>query len=279
MSLRLEKSDLIFKSLLTLFTLAVFVFLFITCYKAPITGRSQLILLSQQEVAQLGVAAFQQVLKEEDVSNNPEYNEAVRTVAARITRVSNTPNYNWEYRVIKGDKTINAFALPGGKIGVYTGILPIAKNDAGLATILGHEVAHVSANHGAERMSAGLLAELGAVGLGVALKDSSAVNAIMQAFGLGVQVGVLLPFGRTQESEADRIGLVYMAKAGYDPREAVAFWGRMQEASQGSARPPEFLSTHPGYETRVNNLKRWIPEAMQHYRASNKARNYLISLK
>jgi len=280
MSNMLGKPDWIKKSFLTLSIIVGLIFVFIACYKAPITGRSQLILLPQEQIAEMGVTAFRQVLQEENLSNNQEYNEAVRTVGTRITRVSNTPNYNWEYKVIKGDDTANAFALPGGKIGVYTGILPIAKTNAGLATILGHEVAHVAANHGAERISAGILAQLGAAGLSIALRnqDPGVLNGIMQAFGLGVTVGALLPFSRTQESEADKIGLIYMAKAGYDPRESLAFWSRMQESSDDKPSPPEFLSTHPSYGTRIETLRRWVPEAMYYYQRSDKAPNYLIAL-
>jgi predicted Zn-dependent protease len=280
MSNRLKQSTWTVKSFYRLSIALVSVFLFIHCYQAPVTGRSQLILLPTQQVDQMGVTAFQEVVKKEGVSNNPRYNEALRRVASRITRVSDTPNYNWEYRVIDDDDTINAFALPGGKIGVYTGILPIAKNDAGLATVLAHEVGHVAAHHGAERLSAGILAELGAAGLGVALsnKDPGVVNAVMQAFGLGVTVGGILPFSRNQESEADRIGLIYMARAGYDPRESIGFWQRMADATKNKPRPPQFLSTHPGSGTRITNLQKWMPEAMYYYERSNKATNSLISL-
>ena len=227
----------------------------------------------------MGTAAFQEVLSKEKVSNNEIYNEAVRRVGGKIERVSDTPRYNWEYKVFKDDKTVNAFALPGGKIGVYTGIIPIANNDAGLATVLGHEVAHVAAHHGAERISAGILAQLGAVAFSIALSNRNpvVVDAIMQAYGVGVTVGGILPFSRAQESEADRIGLIYMAKAGYDPREAIEFWNRMETETKDKPRPPEFLATHPGYGTRVSNLKKWLPEAMRYYESSDRATNLLIS--
>jgi len=144
---------------------------------------------------------------------------------------------------------------------------------------LGHEVAHVAAHHGAERLSAGILAELGAAGLGVALrnKDPGVVDAVMQAFGIGVTVGGILPFSRNQEAEADRIGLIYMARAGYDPRESIGFWQRMAEATKSKPKPPEFLSTHPGSGSRIGNLQKWLPEAMYYYERSNKAPNSLIS--
>ena len=247
--------------------IAVFAFL-IACQTAPITGRSQLILVSSQEASEMGNAAFQEVIKEEGVSNNPQYNSQLARVASRIVSVANTPRYNWEYKVIKGDNVVNAFALPGGKIGVYTGMFRVADSDAALAAVIGHEVAHVAARHGAERASTGILANLGAAGLQAALggQNPAVMSAIMNAYGVGVNVGAILPFSRTQEAEADRIGLIYMAEAGYDPNEAIAFWERMQSASGGSIAPPEFLSTHPSYGTRINNLKQWLPEAMQHYK-------------
>ena len=276
---RTRKPDWIGKFLFALFITLVTSFLLITCYKAPVTGRSQLILISEEQANQMGTAAFQEALSKEKASNNESYNEAVTRVAGRITGVSDTPRYNWDYKVFKDDKTINAFALPGGKIGVYSGIIPVAMNDAGLATVLGHEVAHVAAHHGAERISAGILAQLGAVALGIGLsnRDPIVVDAIMQAYGVGVTVGGILPFSRAQESEADRIGLIYMAKAGYDPNEAIEFWNRMETATNNKPQPPEFLATHPGYGTRLNNLKKWLPETIRYYEGSNRAQNLLIS--
>ncbi len=259
--------------------LIVFLSILIACQTAPVTGRSQLILVSPQEASEMGNAAFQEVVKEEGVSNNPQYNRQLARVSSRIVSVANTPvgnfpyqrpvpQYNWEYKVIKGDDVVNAFALPGGKIGVFTGMFPVANTDAALATVIGHEVAHVAARHGAERASAGILANLGAAGLQAALggQNPAVMSAIMNAYGIGVNVGGILPFSRTQEAEADRIGLIFMAEAGYDPNEAIGFWERMQSASGGSPAPPEFLSTHPSYGTRINNLKQWLPEAMQYYK-------------
>jgi predicted Zn-dependent protease len=251
----------------------------IACYKAPVTGRSQFILLSQSEENQMGVAAFQEVKKEEKISTNPTYNNAVTRVGERIAAVSDTPAYNWEFVVFDDDETINAFALPGGKVGVYTGILEVAQTDAGLATVMAHEVGHVAARHGGERVSADVLAQIGAMGLSVALggSDPYLSSAIMQAYGIGVTVGGMLPFSRSQEAEADHIGLIYMAEAGYDPREAVAFWERMDAAVKGKPQPPEFLSTHPGYGTRINNLKNWLPQAIPVYERSEKAPNNQIT--
>jgi len=258
--------------------LFAFAALFTACYKAPVTGRSQLILIPQSEEIQLGLTAFQQLIKKEKISSNPAYNHAVGDVVGRIAKISDRPNFDWEYKVIEDDDQINAFALPGGKIGVYTGILPIAKNEAGLATVIGHEVAHATARHGGERITAGILAQLGAVGLNVALRNNDpAIIAIANsAYGMGVAVGAILPFSRTQEAEADRIGLVYMSKAGYNPKEAIYFWDRMNEATRDKQSPPEFLSTHPNYKTRRANLEKWQPEAMAYYNAAQKAPNPLI---
>jgi predicted Zn-dependent protease len=265
-----------FKFLIIAFLLSAAIV--IACYKAPVTGRSQFIILTQSEENQMGLAAFQEVLKTEQISKNQQYNEAVKRVGMRIVGVADTPSYNWDFKVLKDDEQINAFALPGGKVGVYTGILPVAENDAGLATVIGHEIGHVAARHGAERVSTEVLAQIGAVGLSAALggSDPWVTSAVMEAYGIGVNVGGILPFSRTQEAEADHIGLIYMAKAGYDPREAIAFWERMDKAVKGKPQPPEFLSTHPGYGTRINNLKKWLPEALPYYEQSQKAPNNTI---
>ena len=269
----------LFKSVLIALILIISGVVVIACYKAPVTGRSQFILLSQSEENQMGLAAFQDVLKTEQVSKNAQYNEAVTRVGTRIVGVADTPKYNWDFKVLKDDEQINAFALPGGKVGVYTGILPVALNDAGLATVMAHEVAHVAARHGGERMSTDVLAQIGAVGVSAALggSDPLLADAVMQAYGIGVTVGGILPFSRTQEAEADHIGLVYMAEAGYDPREAIAFWERMDAAVKGKPQPPEFLSTHPGYGTRINNLKKWLPQALPYYEKAQKAPNNPIT--
>ena len=264
---------------LVLFIFALISLPILSCYKAPITGRSQFIIITQSQENEMGLTAFKEVLKNEQLSTNQSYNNSVTRVGQRIAAVSDTQNYKWEFKVIEDDEQINAFALPGGKVAVYTGILPVAETDAGLATVMAHEVAHVAARHGGERVSTGILAQLGAVGVGAAMggSDPFVYEAVMQAYGLGANVGVLLPFSRSQESEADRIGLVYMAKAGYDPREAVAFWQRMDEAVKGNPQPPEFLSTHPGYGTRIRNLQQWLPEAMVYYNSSSKAPNNPIT--
>jgi predicted Zn-dependent protease len=237
------------------------------CATVPYTQRSQLILLSESEETQLGVASYEEVLKKANVVRDPAFTEPLLRVGARIARAANKPEYNWEFTVIDDSQQVNAFALPGGKVAVYTGLYPVAQDEAGLAVVVGHEVAHALARHGAERMSQGVVAQLAGVGLAVAVGDSSPAtrNAVMGAFGLGAQVGVLLPFGRSQESEADHIGMILMAKAGYDPAAALILWQRM-EAQAGGASPPEFLSTHPGYETRQQNIRSWIDEARGYYK-------------
>jgi predicted Zn-dependent protease len=237
----------------------------LACATVPYTQRTQLILVGEEQEAQLGAAAYQEVLQKANVVRDPAVNEAVRRVGERIARAVDEPGYDWEFTVIDDPRQVNAFALPGGKVAVYTGLFPVARDEAGLAAVLGHEVAPVLARHGAERMSQGLLADLAATGVAVAVSDTSPAtrNAVLQAFGLGAQVGVLLPFGRTQESEADHIGLILMAKAGYDPEAALALWQRMEQA--GGQAPPEWLSTHPSYGTRQSNIESWLPEARRYY--------------
>ncbi len=235
------------------------------CVTAPITGRKQLILISQDQEIQLGLSAYQEALREAKLSTDPQVNDQVQRVGRKIAQVANRPDYRWEFNVIDDDKTINAFALPGGKVAVYTGILKATENDAGLAAVLGHEVGHAIARHGAERISEGILAEIGQTALliGMRNRDRATIQSVNAAFGLGVNVGVLLPFGRRQELEADHLGLILMARAGYDPAEAITFWTRM--AAQGKKAPPEFLSTHPADERRIAELKRFLPEAQAEY--------------
>ena len=256
--------------------LLLLVLVLVACAKAPITNRTQFIILPQAFEMQLGASAYLSMLETEKVSPNKHYARAVTRVGQHIAAASHTPNLRWRYTVFDNDKQVNAFALPGGKIGVYTGMMPVAKTDAGLATVMAHEVAHATARHGGERISLGLLLEMGSVALASAMKkkDKKTTSRVLAAYGIGTALVVALPFSRKQESEADRIGLIYMAKAGYDPREAIPFWERMGAAGRGA--PPEFLSTHPGYRTRIKNLRRWMPEAMEYYEASEKAPNNRI---
>ncbi|HMK23662.1 MAG TPA: M48 family metallopeptidase, partial [Terriglobales bacterium] len=201
--------------------------------------------------------------------------EPVRRVAAHIIEAAKRSKYagmaqqfQWEVTVIKDDKTMNAFALPGGKIAIYTGIFPVARSEAGLAAVMGHEVVHALARHGGERMSQGELTsaalQVAGAAIGVSGGSPALSQAAMAALGAGAQVGVLLPFSRSHESEADYIGILLAADAGYDPRESVHLWERMEQMS-GRGGPSEFLSTHPGHETRIQQLKKWMPEALAIY--------------
>ncbi len=241
----------------------------VACETTPVTKRSQLILIPESQEIALGLTAYQQVLSESKLSTDPEKTALVRRVGERIAAVANQPDYKWEFNLIEDDKQVNAFALPGGKVAVYTGILPLTQTEAGLAAVLSHEVSHATARHGGERMTTGLLAQLGMVALDVGLamkgQDPNTIKALNAAYGAGAQVGVLLPFSRKQESEADKIGLIYMAKAGYDPKEALHFWERMSKVDKKA--PPEFLATHPSDETRVKQIKKWLPDAEKEYRA------------
>ena len=240
------------------------------CTSAPYTHRSQLMLVSAEEESKLGATAFKEVLAKNRVEPSPTVNRPVEEVGTRIARVAERPDYKWRFVVIDDPKQVNAFCLPGGKVAVYSGIFPIAQDTNGLAVVMGHEIAHALARHGAERMSQGLAAEAGGTLLGAVLGPSPTANAVLAAYGVGAQVGVLLPFSRTQESEADHIGLILMARAGYDPHGALAFWQRMERAASGGS-PPEFLSTHPSHGTREQQIQAWLPEAMRYYDAGSRA--------
>jgi len=241
-----------------------------SCASAPYTRRSQFIIVSAEEEAKLGAQAYQEVLGKSRIVTAPQVNGPVEAVGRRIARATEHPEYKWQFALLDDPKEQNAFALPGGKVAVYTGLLPVAETTTGLAVVLGHEIGHVIARHGAERMSQGAVAQAGGSLLGTILGQSPSTQVLLAAYGLGAQVGVLLPYGRTQESEADHIGLLLMAHAGYDPRGAVAFWQRMERASQGGG-PPEFLSTHPSHGTREQQIEAWLPEALRYYAASSHA--------
>ncbi|MBI3879979.1 MAG: M48 family metallopeptidase [Verrucomicrobia bacterium] len=250
---------------LLLFT-AVLAFVAAGCITVPETGRSQFNFMSQGQEMSLGFSEFDKMKKQVPVSRDAAANAMVQKVGQRISAVANLPNAQWEFVVFES-KEVNAFCLPGGKVGVYTGILPITKDEAGLATVLGHEVAHAVARHGGERMSEAMgLQALGQV-LGAATAENKYAPLIQQTYGLGSQLGVALPHGRAQESEADHIGLLYMARAGYDPENAVAFWQRFADfnSKQGS-QTAWFLKTHPDDGTRIKQLQGWLPEAKAQYR-------------
>ena len=232
----------------------------------PETGRVSHVGLSTQQESALGLQSYQQVLSEaQTIGSGPEA-EMVRRVAGRLITATGGAgkDYDWQESLIRDDQ-VNAFCLPGGKIVVYTGILPVAQNDAGLATVLGHEMAHATSRHGAQRVLQQNLAQTAMTGIAVSLSDMDydKQRAVMGALGAGAQFGILMPFGRAHESEADHVGLIYMARAGYDPRESVQFWERMERT--GSAQPPEFLSTHPSHGHRIQQLQAWMPQAMEEY--------------
>lgn len=242
--------------------------LLVGCATAPETGRRQLILIGPGEETQLGIQAFSQTKQQVPISKDAQVNALVQKVGQRIAAVADLPNAQWEFVVFESPEA-NAFCLPGGKVGVYTGILPITKDEAGLATVIGHEVAHARAHHGAERMSRAMVRDgLGEIATSyVGSKDPRYQAAFGSLYGLGTQIGEALPHSRTQESEADRIGLLYMARAGYDPEAAVAFWQRFAEYNrrQGGSTPA-FLRTHPLDEKRIADLQSWMPQAKQEYR-------------
>jgi predicted Zn-dependent protease len=248
----------------------------VSCAKVPITGRSQLNLIPSSEMLSMSESQYSDFLKQNKISDDKAATEQVNRVGNHLKEAvvgymdsqgmgDRIKDYKWEMNLVES-KEVNAWCMPGGKVVVYTGILPVTRTDAGLAVVLGHEIGHAIAQHGSERMTEGLMAQMGGVALGEALKSRPAQTQQlwMQAFGAGAQYGALLPFSRLQESEADRIGLVLMAKAGYDPKEAVTFWQRMQ--SSGGEKPPELMSTHPSDERRIADIKKEIPEAMKYYK-------------
>lgn len=241
------------------------------CSTVPVTGRSQFNFMSAGHEAELGLSEFDKLKKTVPISQNAQAKALVEKVGRRIAKVAekDMPGAQWEFVVFES-KEANAFCLPGGKVGIYTGILPITKDEAGLATVMGHEVAHAVARHGGERMSAAMGLQAVGVAVGAATSDSRYAALINQAYGMGSQLGVALPHSRLQESEADRIGLIYMAQAGYRPQAAVEFWQRFGEFNrQQGDSAPWFLRTHPLDETRIQNLQRLMPEAEKVYRPSN----------
>jgi predicted Zn-dependent protease len=247
------------------------------CSTVPVTGRRQLDLVPSDQIMAMSTNQYRQFMAEHEVVGGTDAAQMVRRVGERIShaveaylagqnRSDLLAGYRWEFNLVKDD-SVNAWAMPGGKVAVYTGILPVAQDETGLATVMGHEVAHAVAQHGNERMSQGLLAQLGGMALGAALSQNpgDTQELFMMAYGVGTQVGVLLPYSRLQESEADRLGLIFMAMADYDPRKALPFWQRMAAQSKGGA-PPEFLSTHPAHGTRLRQIEGYLPEAMKYYR-------------
>jgi predicted Zn-dependent protease len=248
-----------------LFLVVGFALLVVGCATAPYTGRHQLLLTSEGSETNMGYQAFGQIKRQYKVSHDPAINAEVTRVGQRIAAAAQRPDYRWEFLVFDG-KEANAFCLPGGKVGIFTGILKYTKDEAGLATVISHEVAHALARHAGERMSQGMLAQMGGIGLGAALGGvgGTAGQAIMTGYSLGTQYGILLPYSRTQEYEADHIGLILMAKAGYDPALALAFWRRMM-AKDKQSKLPQFMSTHPTDASRLHELEVFLPEARKYY--------------
>ena len=248
-----------------------------SCATVPVTGRKQLSLVSSAEINGMSATEYATVIKKGPLSTNAEQTQMIKRVGERIKAgveqymaskgaSDQLAGFNWEFNLIQDDKTVNAWCMPGGKVAFYTAILPICKDESGIAVVMGHEVAHAIANHGRERMSQGLLEEFGLSTLGAAMGQNPTMTSqiFMQAVGAGAQVG-MLKFSREHESEADHIGLIFMSMAGYDPQQAPKFWERMV-AMSGGQKPPEFLSTHPSDETRIAALNGWMPEAMQYYK-------------
>jgi predicted Zn-dependent protease len=247
------------------------------CATVPVTGRQQLSLVSNAEIIPMAATQYQEVLKKGPISTNQEQTALVKRVGVKIQKAveqymaqkgwsSQLDGFAWEFNLIDDPKTVNAWCMPGGKVAFYTAILPICQDEIGVAVVMGHEVAHAIANHGRERMSQGMAANFGMETLGGAMSQNPGMtkDIFMQAVGTGTQLG-MLKFSRQHESEADKIGLIFMAIAGYDPQEAPKFWERMTAGSTGQ-KPPEWLSTHPSDETRIKDLQAAMPEAMKYYK-------------
>lgn len=246
------------------------------CSTVPITGRSQLSLVPASQINALSFQQYGEFIKNNKLSEDKEAVAMVKRVGANIQKAVETyfaqnnlsdqlKGYEWEFNLIESEE-VNAWCMPGGKVVVYTGILPLTKDETGLAVVMGHEIAHAIAQHGAERMSYGLLQELGGMALSVALQNEpeATKNLFLTAYGVGTTVGVMLPFSRSHESEADRLGLIFMAMAGYNPEAAIDFWTRMSQ--KGGPGLPEWLSTHPSDETRIVDIKKHLPEALRYYK-------------
>ncbi|MBC2716430.1 MAG: M48 family metallopeptidase [Desulfobacteraceae bacterium] len=249
----------------------------IACSTVPITGRQQLNLLPQQTMLSMSLQAYDQFLIENQLSKNQAQTQMVKRVGDKIQKAveqyfkqndmsKELSNYAWEFNLVESND-VNAWCMPGGKVVVYTGILPLTKDETGLAVVMGHEIAHAVAQHGNERMSQGLIAQMGGVALSTALETEPETTRQlwMAVYGLGAQYGLMLPYSRLHENEADHLGLIFMSMAGYNPNAAVGFWQRMA-AKKGGQSPPEFLSTHPSDTKRIQNIQSLIPEAMKYYK-------------
>ena len=263
-----------------LITAVILTLLIAACATVPVTGRKQLNLLPSDMVLSMSFQSYQDFLSQNKLSADVGRTESVKKVGYRIQKAveeyfarnnmsDRLAGYAWEFNLVENEE-VNAWCMPGGKVVVYTGILPITRDDIGLSVVMGHEIAHAVARHGNERMSQALLAQFGGMAIEQAVKEKpkETRDFFQEAYGMGATLGLLLPFSRLHESEADRLGLIFMSMAGYDPHEAINFWQRMSEQKKG-AQPPQFLSTHPSDERRIANIKQLIPEAMQYYRGPN----------
>jgi predicted Zn-dependent protease len=239
------------------------------CQSVPYTGRSHMLLVSEGEEARMGADAYASTLKKSRLSRDAEKVALLRRVGERIARAADKPGFRWEFNLIEDEKTLNAWCLPGGKVAFYTGLWPVAGGEEGIAVVLGHEIAHAIARHGSERMSQAMMVDFGGEALSVLLaKQPEETRALYgQMYGLGTNLGVMLPYSREHESEADHIGLILMAKAGYDPGTALAFWQRMEAAGGGAKAPgiEDFLRTHPTDAVRQRQIQEWLPEVRAKY--------------
>lgn len=248
----------------------------LACSTVPLTGRKQFKLLPESQLQQMSLAEYKSFLTESKVVSNTEQAKMVKRVGEKLAasateylrkagHADRVAGYTWEFNLVE-DKTVNAWCMPGGKVVIYTGILPVTKTEAGLATVMSHEISHAIAQHGNERMSQQMAAQIGGVALDIALMNQpeQTRNLFLSSYAIGSTVGLILPFSRKHETEADKMGMAFMAMAGYDPSEAINFWKRM--AQLGGEKPPEFLSTHPSDETRVANLRKFLPEALKLYK-------------
>jgi predicted Zn-dependent protease len=237
------------------------------CATAPYTGRRQLLLVSEGREISMGLQTFQGLKRQYPLCGDPAINDLVFRAGSRIAAAANRPDYRWEFAVLINDKEANAFCLPGGKVGIFTGLLKYTRDEAGLATVIAHEAGHAIARHAGERQSQSMLTQVGGLGLGLGLGgvNPAAGQAVMQGYGLGTQLGILLPYSRSHELEADKIGLILMAKAGYDPALALDFWRRMMTDPKIRMQPPQLLSTHPAAENRLQAMAEFLPEAQKQF--------------
>jgi len=258
--------DMLLRSCKVIGVLVVSVFVLVGCTTVPETGRRQVNFLSPADEMQMGFSEFEKMKQQVPVSKDADANALLQRVGKRIAAVAPLPDAQWEF-VVFDSKEANAFCLPGGKVGVYTGILPITKDEAGLATVIGHEVAHAVARHGGERITAAMGLQLLGVAVDASTQNTKYHDYAVAGYGLGSQLGLALPHSRLQESEADHLGLLYMARAGYDPEAAVAFWQRFAEFNQQQGGDtPWFLRTHPLDATRIKQLQDWMPEAKSQFK-------------